>query len=67
MSVQENAQAAKDRKAVMELLICPKCGQSNAAGERYCTNCGASLANVMTAGAGERKRGFFGKLFSKRH
>jgi len=68
MSAQEDAQAEKEREVVRELVICPKCGQSNAAGERYCSNCGASLVNVTagTSEPSEKKRGFFGKLFGKR-
>jgi len=64
MDAQEETRA----RLVSDLVICPKCGQGNAKGERYCSNCGASLANVKAKEtASKKKGGVLGKLFGKRN
>jgi predicted amidophosphoribosyltransferase len=51
---------------MQELVICPKCGESNPKEERHCTNCGARLDIVESASAQEKKPGFFARLFGKK-
>ena len=58
---------AQDR--MKGLLTCPKCGEGNAQGTRYCDNCGTSLSGVSAKMAGQAegaKKGFFGRLFGRR-
>ena len=65
----DSTQETGERIPISHLLTCPKCGTSNAPGNRHCSNCGASLAGATTASVTEpaKKGGFFQKLFSKRH
>jgi ribosomal protein L37E len=55
---------------IADLVTCPKCGQSNAVGERYCTVCGTHLAGVVAAhvvhAESVKRQGFLGRLFTRR-
>jgi len=65
----DSTQETGKRAPIAQLLTCPKCGTSNAPGNRHCSNCGASLAGATTASptVEAKKEGFFQKLFGKRH
>ncbi|HHX64609.1 MAG TPA: zinc-ribbon domain-containing protein [Chloroflexi bacterium] len=68
---QGDVPSEKEDRPVSMLVDCPRCGQSNPMGERYCVNCGASLAGVEAtprepAEAGEKKGGVLNRLFGKR-
>ena len=64
------SEGEKSQDRVRELVTCPKCGHSTAAGTRYCDNCGASLTGATPAKAmeatSEKKGGFFSRLFGKK-
>jgi len=55
---------------VADLVTCPKCGQSNAFGERYCTSCGAHLVGVvpthLAQAEAQKRQGFLGRLFGRK-
>ncbi|EPD04905.1 hypothetical protein Lpp78_08485 [Lacticaseibacillus paracasei subsp. paracasei CNCM I-2877] len=35
-------------------IFCPRCGEKNLIGAKFCTHCGHSLANIMTSTSSER-------------
>jgi len=55
---------------IADLVTCPKCGQSNATDERYCTACGAHLAGAVATQAAhiasQKKQGFVSRLLGRR-
>ena len=59
-----------DKIHIADLVTCPKCGQSNAVGERYCITCGAHLTGVATTAAAKaeppKKPGLLGRLTSRK-
>jgi hypothetical protein len=55
---------------IADLVTCPKCGQSNAVGERYCTACGTHLTGITPTQVVHpdlaRKTSFFARLLARK-
>ena len=61
---------ASGKVHIADLVTCPKCGQSNAIGERYCTSCGTHLIGDapihMARSEPSKKQGILGRLFARK-
>jgi ribosomal protein L37AE/L43A len=61
--------STQTQEAMQNLVSCPKCGEDNAEGTRYCDNCGTSLAGALASQspkASGTQKGFFARLFGRR-
>lgn len=68
VDIQGETTGGQGQARIAELVTCPKCGESNKVGVRYCDNCGASMAGAVSAKVEEpsEKKGFFSRLFGKK-
>jgi hypothetical protein len=60
--------SASTQEHMQTLITCPKCGECNPEGTRYCENCGTNLTGVAARNLNRAaaKGGLFRRLFGRR-